>query len=132
MSLESSCRRNMGSLSALAVEYIDRVVNQRDLAAVDELVAPDYRGSGPGWPTTRDELRVFYQAQMRERPDWRIDPREIIELGDTVVVHAHAHGTVIAGDNRHPAATDWLAVYRFVDGRITAISILCVVPSTTR
>ena len=114
----------MTSLSDLVTEYIQRVVNTRDLAAVDELVAPQYRGTGPGWPATIDELRRFYRAQMQERPDWHIDVQETIELGDSVVVRAHAFGTVIDGNSRSSAGVDWLTHYRVVNGRITEINLL--------
>ena len=74
--------------------YIDRVVNRRDVAAVDEFVSPDYVGSGPGWPTSIEELHQLYRTQMRERPDWHIDVQDTVELGDSVVVRALAGGTV--------------------------------------
>lgn len=63
-------------------EYIERVVNRRDPTAVDDLVCPDYRGSGPDWPTTLDALRQFYADQYRERPDWHID---VLESGLEVI-----------------------------------------------
>lgn len=117
------------TLSDLAVGYIDRVVNRRDLTAIDELVATDYRGSGPGWPTTLAALRQFYEAQMRDRPDWYIDVREVIELGDSVVIRAHASGTVLEQGGAHPRAVDWLTHYRLRDGRILEINVLTVAPA---
>jgi predicted SnoaL-like aldol condensation-catalyzing enzyme len=118
------------SLRDLAVDYIERVVNQRDLTAVDELVARDYRGSGPGWPTTIGALRQFYEDQMRDRPDWHIHVREAIELGDSVVLRAHASGTAIDGGVARPRAVEWMTHYRFGDGRIREINVLAVVNVT--
>ena len=117
----------MVSLSELVVSYIERVVNRRDVTGVDQLVASDYRGTGPGWPANFGELRQFYEEQIRERPDWRIEVRQIIELGDSVVVQAHAHGTVVDEGGAQPLAFDWLAHYRFVERRITEIHLLTVV-----
>lgn len=116
----------MNSLRDLAVDYLDRVVNRRDLTAVDELVASDYRGSGPGWPTTVDALRTFYEDQRRDRPDWRIDVRDAIELGDSVVISAHASGTEIREGVGRPRAVEWMTHYRFADGRIREINVLTV------
>jgi hypothetical protein len=79
-----------GPLGGLVAEYVERVVNRRDLSAVDELVSTEYRGSGPDWPTTLEELRQFYRRQARDRPDWHIEIRETVELGDSVVVLARA------------------------------------------
>jgi hypothetical protein len=74
-------------LGQLIRTYIDRVVNRRDLTAVDELVSPDYRGTGPDWPaTTIEKLRQFYIDQYRDRPDWHIDVQETVEVGEDVVV----------------------------------------------
>ena len=114
----------MASLSDIVTEYIQRVVNNRDLGAVEELVAPQYRGTGHGWPATIEELRHFYRRQMRDRPDWHIDIEETVELGDSVVVRAHAFGTVIDGDGTRGVAVDWLTHYRVADGRITEINLL--------
>lgn len=117
----------MASLSDLAVRYIERVVNRRDLTAVDEMVADGYRGSGPGWPATIGQLRQFYEEQMRDRPDWHIDVEHVLELGDSVVVRAHAQGSVTEGSARGQMAVNWLAHYRFRDRRITEIHVLTVV-----
>ena len=96
--------------------YLDRVVNRHDAGAVDELVAPDYGGSGHGWPHDIDALRAFYERQARERPDWRIDVQETVEVGDWVAVRAHA------GDAER--RVEWLTVYRLSGGRIAEIRVL--------
>ena len=111
-------------LSAAVVEYIERVVNRRDISAVDELVAEDYRGSGPGWPRDLAGLRAFYEAQYRERPDWRIDVQQTVELGASVVARASAGGTVMVGEAAERRQVEWLAHYRFAEGRITEINVL--------
>ena len=112
----------MAGLGAFVQEYIDRVVNRRDLTAVDDLVSADYRGSGHGWPGDVDALKGFYARQAAERPDWRIDVRETVEAGEWVAVRALAGGTV---DGRR-RDVEWLATYRVRDGRISEIHILAL------
>ena len=120
----------MGPLDELVTRYLDRVVNRRDLSGVDDLVDAAYRGSGDGWPATITALRAFYEEQARRRPDWRIDVRQTVELHDTVVVRAHAHGTSLDGDGRTtPLAFDWLARYRLHDGKIVEIDVLALLPA---
>jgi hypothetical protein len=120
--------RHDGPLGTFIMGYIERVVNQRDLTAVDDLVSSDYVGSGPEWPTNTDELRRFYVNQMHERPDWHIDVQGTIELGDSVVARAEASGTVAVDGRRRRARLEWLAHYRVVDRRITEINVLAIVP----
>ena len=118
-----------GVLTGLARAYLERVVNRRDLAAVDELVAPSYQGSGHGWPEDLPALKAFYAWQARSRPDWHIDVQESVEVGDHVAVRAFAGGTIMAGDDSPGAAptvgaVEWLAVYRFEEDRIAEIQVL--------
>lgn len=114
-------------------EYLARVVNRRDLSALDDLVSPGYRGSGNGWPSDIGRLRAFYEWQARWRPDWRIDVQETIEVGDCVAVRAFACGTVSHDDHGSPLTAsfrkevEWLSVYRLADERITEIQFLSVV-----
>jgi predicted SnoaL-like aldol condensation-catalyzing enzyme len=114
--------------------YLDRVVNQQDLSDLDQLVASDYRGDGYGWPATRSELRDFYVAQSRARPDWRIDIQSTFEVGDCVVVHAQAGGTVVEDEHAEPLKApigrqvEWLAAYWLRDAHIARIEILALVP----
>ena len=120
------------ALSQRVRGYLDRVVNQHDLAEVGRLVSPVYRGSGFGWPADRESLMEFYRWQARTRPTWRIDVQSTLEVGDVVVVHAHAGGTVSAADPDRPeaapmaSAVEWLATYRFVEYLIVEIQVLQV------
>ena len=106
--------------------YIERVVNQRDVTAVDDMVSPGYVGRGPEWATNIEELRQFYLTQMRDRPDWHIEVQGTVELGDSVVVRALAGGTVTGNGVSRRMSLAWLTHYRVVDRRITEINILAV------
>lgn len=124
--------RVVATLGDFVSQYLERVINQRDLSGVDDMVAADYRGSGPGWPTTIADLRIFYANQARTRPDWHIDVRATIELGDSVVVQAHAHGTVTDQSGTATHSLEWLTHYRITDMRITEINVLGIVTRDDR
>ena len=117
-----------GPLGRFVRDYLERVVNQRDVSAVDDLVALDYVGSGHGWPQDREALRRFYVEQARDRPDWRIDVQSSLELGDSVVVRAHAGGTVQVDGVAARKDLEWLTRYRVSEGRIREIHVLALVP----
>ena len=116
-----------GELGAFVRDYIRRVVNEHDIAAVDELVSPDYRGTGSDWQRLApdiDALRAFYARQAVQRPDWRIDIQETIEVGDYVAVRAVAGGEQAFDDDGaprrppFPTGAEWLAVFHVVEHRV--------------
>jgi hypothetical protein len=113
-------------------EYLQRVVNERDVTAVDDMVRLDYCGSGRGWPADIAGLREFYQRQARSRPDWRIDVQETVEVGEWVAVRAYAGGTVVHSDAGAPLPSsfrtlEWLTAYRVIDDKIAEIRVISVV-----
>ena len=116
-----------GTLGAFVRAYLDRVVNNRDLSGVDELVSPDYTGSGQGWPAAFDSLRQFYALQAVERPDWHIHVDATLELADIVVVRAHAGGSLKAGGEMQRKDVEWLASYRVDHQLVREISLLAFV-----
>lgn len=116
-----------GTLGALISDYIMRVVNQHDLSAVDEMVSPDYRGTGSEWQHLApdfDALHEFYRRQAIQRPDWRIDVQESIEVGEYVAVRALASGKQAFAANGSPrrppfpTEVEWLTVYHVVKDKI--------------
>lgn len=116
-----------GPLGEFVRSYIERVVNQWDVTAVDDMVSTDYLGRGPAWATNIEQLRQFYVDQMRDRPNWRIEVQGTLELGDSVVAKALASGTVMTDGSHGRKCLEWLTHYRVVDRRITEINILGVV-----
>lgn len=111
-------------LGPVLLEYLDRVVNRQDISGVDDLVSASYAGSGFGWPADATALRRFYEEQYRDRPDWRIDVQEVVELGTSVVARALAGGRARAGAGWESRRLEWLAHYRFHEGRIVEIHVL--------
>jgi hypothetical protein len=116
--------------SGFVRDYLERVVNERDLSAVDELVSADYRGGGFGWPEDVTALRDFYRWQAASRPDWAIEVQETVEVDGCVVVRAFAGGTITDDEHGRPLAApaqravEWLAMYRLAAGQITEIRVL--------
>jgi hypothetical protein len=119
-----------GELARFYREYIERVVNQHDVSAIDEIVSPDYVGGGHGWAETIEDLREFYGRQSRTRPDWHIDVQETLEVGEWVAVRAFAGGQEAYNEDGSPqsppflTSVEWLSIIRVVDRRIAEIRLV--------
>lgn len=122
-----------GELDRFIREYIERVVNQQDLSAVDEMVSSAFVGAGPDWPGTFQELREFYARQHRARPDWRIHIQETVAVGEWSAVRALAGGEKAYHEDGSPqsppfvTSLEWLTIYRIVDRKILEIRLVSVV-----
>lgn len=119
-----------GELARFYREYIERVVNQHDTSAIDEIVSPDYVGGGHGWAEKIEDLREFHGRQSRTRPDWRIDVQETVEVGEWVAVRAFAGGEEACHEDGSPqsppvlTSVEWLSIIRVVDRRIAEIRLV--------
>ena len=119
-----------GELARFYREYIERVVNQHDMSAVDEIVSRDYVGGGHGWAETIEDLREFYGRQSRTRPDWHIDVQETAEVGEWVAVRAFAGGREAYNEDGSPqsppllTSVEWLSIIRVVDRKIAEIRLV--------
>jgi hypothetical protein len=113
-------------------EYIERVVNQHDMSAVDEMVSPDYTGGGYGWAENVAALREFYDRQNRARPDWRIDIQQTVEVGEWVAVRALAGGVEAYNEDGtrqsrpYVTAVEWLTIFHVVNSRIVEARVISV------
>jgi steroid delta-isomerase-like uncharacterized protein len=82
-------------LKSLVVEYVERVWNQHDVDALDELASPAYqRHLGP----TRSSLDVAAQKErlrglQRSMPDVRFFIEDLVAEGDRVVFRVTVRGT---------------------------------------
>lgn len=119
-----------GELAQFYRAYVERVVNQHDMSAVDDMVSPDYVGGGQGWAENLEELRDFYRRQNRTRPDWRIDIQETMEVGEWVAVRAFAGGQEANNEDGSPqsppflTSLEWLTNVRVVNRMIVEIRLV--------
>jgi SnoaL-like domain len=127
----TSCVANV-DLDRFIREYIERVVNQHDISAVDEMVSPGYTGGGYGWPENVAALQEFYDRQNRTRPDWRIDIQQTVEVGEWVAVRALAGGMEAYNEDGarqsrpYVTAVEWLTIFHVVNSRIVETRVISV------
>jgi steroid delta-isomerase-like uncharacterized protein len=82
-------------LKALARRYIEVVWNQKDSAALDELLAPDYKRyvSATATPLTREGQRQRVSGFHNAFPDVHFTIEDLFAEGDRVVFRATLRGT---------------------------------------
>ncbi|MFN8485233.1 MAG: ester cyclase [Anaerolineae bacterium] len=108
------------------VRRMVEVSNQRNLDALDELVATDFVNHAPDAgeiPAGAEGLKQFSRMLMSAFPDsdWGID--DLIAEGDKVVMRWTSHGTH-QGEawgipaTRRPIVVTGISIYRVVDGKL--------------
>src|SRR5436190_18913356 len=104
--------------------YVAEVLNNGNLSAIDEIMAPTYVGHVPGFPPSDREGDKQLIAMFRTAfPDLRFSVEDQIAEADKVVHRLAAEGTHqgtflgIPPTNRRVAVTG-VNINRFVDGRI--------------
>ena len=113
--------------------YIERVVNQHDMSAVDDMVSSSYTGGGYGWARDVQALREFYDRQNRMCRDWRIDIQETAEVGSWISVRAFAGGREAFNEDGSPqqppfpTRVEWLALFHVVERMIVETRIISLV-----
>jgi predicted ester cyclase len=109
---------------ALARRFVDQVISRGELAALDEIVAPDYVYHGPG-------MVVRGAAGMRELvgmlrggfPDWRETVEDLVAEGDRVAFRVSGTGSQQGAFMGVPPSGARVAIMgidlvRIADGRI--------------
>jgi steroid delta-isomerase-like uncharacterized protein len=81
---------------ATARRFADEVLNQGNLALIDELVAPDFvdHSVSPGIPPNREGAKTFFTMLRGAFPDLHVTIDDVIAEGDRVVLRSTAHGTM--------------------------------------
>jgi ketosteroid isomerase-like protein len=110
---------------SIAREYIERVWNQGDAAAIDELIADDYLPPNPADAPGRDAFRARWEtgrnALKSALPDLRYAVDVAIGSGDFVSLRGTISGTTTSGD----AINTWfLSMLEIHDARITTAGAL--------
>ena len=109
---------------ALVLNYVERIWNRGDIAALDELTTPTFlyhMGSQPG----RDHAAMRQLVTMLHTafPDWRIQVVEIVAEQSTVVIRWEGKVTHLGAFQGIPATGKQIAVnginmYHVIDGKV--------------
>jgi steroid delta-isomerase-like uncharacterized protein len=80
---------------ALVRRWVDEVWNKRNMAAIEDFLAPTYVGHASGVPDAKDPegFRQRHTALSTAFPDFRFTVEEIIAEGDKVALRYTLHGT---------------------------------------
>lgn len=78
-------------------QLVEQVLNQGNLAAIDELLAPDFQDEDvfPGEePGTRESFKAFVKELRGAFPDLQFAPLEEVVVGDGIWGRYHLSGTM--------------------------------------
>lgn len=78
---------------ATVSRYLDEAWNKRNLAVIDELMAPDYRRYTPAGTLDRERQKQRIAAFQDGLPDLRLVVERMIAEGDQVAFRIHISGT---------------------------------------
>jgi predicted ester cyclase len=104
--------------------YYDEVFGQRNLAALDELIAPDFTGYSPGYgPFTIEEMRRSIAREQADMPEDETIVEEQIAAGDRVVTRWRYRWKHTASVFGEAPSGDWIEmegvhIDRVADGKI--------------
>jgi predicted SnoaL-like aldol condensation-catalyzing enzyme len=73
----------------LVVEFYERVLNQKDIAAIDKYVGP-YKQHNPQAGDGPEGLKGYIGYLRENVPQFRAEIKRVIAEGDLVVLHVHA------------------------------------------
>jgi steroid delta-isomerase-like uncharacterized protein len=110
---------------ANARRFVDEVINRGNLAAVDELTAPDFvdHSAPPGVPPTAEGAKAFFGMFHSAFPDLHATVDDVIAEGDRVVQRRTTSGTMRGDFMGMPASgkqASWSGIHiiRFADGKL--------------
>ena len=80
---------------AASRRFYEEVINQKQLAVVDEVVGSNYLSHDfpPGLPPGREGLKIFISVFHAAFPDGHLTIDQMIAEGDTVATRLTFHGT---------------------------------------
>nr|BBH87345.1 hypothetical protein KTC_20960 [Thermosporothrix sp. COM3] len=111
---------------ALVTDYVERVWNHADLAALDELTTDTFRyylGGQPG--RDHEQMRQLITMLHTAFPDWRVEIVEMVAEANTVVIRWQGDVTHlgpfqgIAATGKH-IAVNGINMYHIREGKIEA------------
>ncbi|GCB43236.1 nuclear transport factor 2 family protein [Streptomyces sp. NL15-2K] len=96
----------------LVTSFVDRLLMNKDLSAVESYVGPEYDQHNPNIPDGVAGVKAGLGAYFAQFPQLRVTPKRIIAEGDLVAVHSHY---VETPGERGRAVID---LFRVRDGKI--------------
>lgn len=110
---------------ALVRRFVEQHLNTGDLAAVDDLVAPDAvdHSLPPGLPPTREGFKMAFGALRAAFPDLHYHVDDELAEGDKVFQRVTGHGTLqgefqgMPPTGKHGTWTE-MHIVRFAGGKI--------------
>ena len=78
---------------AVVRRLFEEVFNQQHMAALDQILAPDFRTTFPATPAGREGFKQALAAFFRAFPDNHNHVEDMIAEGDRVVVRGHLTAT---------------------------------------
>ena len=104
---------------AVVLRYMQEFINQRDLNALEEVMAADWIAHNPTERNGRDALKELAAGWFQQFPELHADVKRVFADGDFVVTQSHY--TVRAqdrGDDWAPGSGATVDIFRLEDGKI--------------
>ena len=73
----------------LVTEFYEKVLNQKDIAAIDKYVGP-YRQHNPMAPDGAEGLKEYIAYLRESAPQFKAEVKKVLADGDFVILHVHA------------------------------------------
>jgi predicted SnoaL-like aldol condensation-catalyzing enzyme len=100
----------------LVKRFFDEVFNRRNLAAVDEFIAPTYTNHSNAIPISGPAgVRETITAELRAFPDLQTTIEDMIAEGDKVVIRCTDHFTRPSDGAR--VTLPWIEILRLENGK---------------
>ena len=74
---------------AIVLRYMQEVINERKLDALDEIMAVNWIAHNPTEPNGRENLKNLFSGMFQQFPEIYADVKRVIVEGDLVAVHSH-------------------------------------------
>jgi steroid delta-isomerase-like uncharacterized protein len=78
---------------AVVRRFFEEVLNQQQMAILDQILAPDFRTTFPATPPGREGFKQAVEAIFRGFPDTHSHVEDMIAEGDRVAARGHWTGT---------------------------------------
>jgi predicted ester cyclase len=110
---------------ALFRRFVDELINNRNLAAIDTMVAEDFveHGGLPGFPAGREGLKQLFAAVLGGFPDLTAQVEDSMAQGDKVMLRMTWRGTqtgsfVFLPPSGKEATFGVIDIVRVADGKL--------------